>query len=65
MSERDQSFLDQLFKKLADTIRIQQETGVSTEAAQREVWRQISQTSLKRGGDPITGRGVTKSGPED
>jgi len=65
MSERDQSFLAQLFKKLANTIRVQQETGASTEAAQKEVWRQISQISPQKGGDPITGKGVTKSGQED
>ncbi len=38
MSETDTSFLSQLFKKVADTIRISQETGKSTVAAQEEVW---------------------------
>jgi hypothetical protein len=65
MPEKDQSFLAYLLKKLANTISIQIETGKSTTAAQQEVWRQIHQTSPKKGGDPITGRGVTKSGEED
>ncbi|MGB9883418.1 MAG: hypothetical protein ACPLRN_02790 [Microgenomates group bacterium] len=65
MSERDQSFLSSLFKKLADTMRIQEETKKPTTAAQNEVWRQIGQTSREKGGNPITGKGVTKSGQED
>ena len=65
MSERNQSFLAQLLAKLSFTKQVEKQTGKSTEAAQREVWRQISQTSPQKGGDPITGRGVTKSGQED
>jgi len=65
MSERDQSFLAQLLAKLAFTKEVEKQTGRPTTAAQQEVWRQIHQTSLNKGGDPITGRGVTKSGKED
>jgi hypothetical protein len=65
MSERGQSFLSLLLEKLANMIKIEKQTGISTAAAQREVWRQIRQISLEKGGDPITGRGVTKSGEED
>ena len=65
MSEREQSFLAQLLAKLSFTKQVGEETGKSTTAAQQEVWRQIGQTSPKKGGDPITGQGVTKSGNED
>ncbi len=64
MSEKE-SFLAQLLAKLAVTRQIEDQTGKSTQAAQGEVWRQIGQTSPKKGGDPITGKGVTKSGKED
>ena len=65
MSERDQSFLAQLLAKLSFTKQVQAQTGKPTTAAQNEVWRQIGQTSPNKGGDPITGKGVTKSGKED
>jgi hypothetical protein len=65
MLERDQSFLARLLAKLSFTIQVGEQTGKPTNAAQKEVWRQIDQTSPQRGGDPITGRGVTKSGNED
>ena len=65
MSERDQGFLSQLFEKLSFTKQVEKATGKPTTAAQQEVWRQIGQTSPQKGGDPITGRGVTKSGQED
>lgn len=65
MSEKDNSFLESLLKKLAFTKQVEEVTGKSTKAAQEEVWRQIRQTSPKKGGDPITGKGVTKSSPED
>ncbi|GIW63755.1 MAG: hypothetical protein KatS3mg091_557 [Patescibacteria group bacterium] len=60
-----ESFLSQLLKKLSDVRRIEEKTGRSIKAAQQEVLRQIGQTSPKRGGNPITGEGVTKSGKED
>jgi hypothetical protein len=65
MTEQNQSFLSQLLDKLAFTKQVEQQTGKPTTAAQQEVWRQIGQTSPKKGGNPITGRGVTKSGQED
>lgn len=65
MSEKDNSFLESLLKKLAFTKQVEEVTGKPTKAAQEEVLRQIRQTSPKKGGDPITGKGVTKSGPED
>jgi hypothetical protein len=65
MSEIDTSFVDKLFQKLALTKNIAAETTKNTDAAQNEVWRQVKQTSPKKGGDPITGEGVTKSGGTD
>jgi hypothetical protein len=65
MLERGQSFLSLLLEKLANMIKIEKQTGISTAAAQREVWRQIHQISSTKGGDPITGICVTKSGEED
>lgn len=65
MSEQDKSFLAQLLAKLSFTKQVEEQTGKSTQAAQKEVWRQIKQTIPKEGGNPITGRGVTKSGEED
>lgn len=65
MLEKDNSFLSLLLKKLAFTKQVEEVIGESTKAAQEEVWRQIKQTSSKKGGDPITGKGVTKSGEEN
>lgn len=61
----DSSFLQLLFNKLADTIRAGQESGGDTGAAQQEVFRQMSEVSRAKGGDPISGNGVTKSGGDD
>lgn len=58
-----ESFISGLFRKLAFTKEVAKATGKSTEAAQREVERQIGQAI--RGGDPVKGKGVTKSGNED
>jgi len=63
MVEQDSSFLSKLFEKLANMKKIESEAGISTQAAQREALRQITQAS--KGGDPIKGKGVTKSGKED
>ncbi len=54
-----------MFQKLAYVISVQEETGKPTQAAQKEVLRQIGQVSRAKGGNPITGDGVTKSGKED
>ncbi|GEM_PF-1840363 len=61
--ENSGSFISELFKKLAFTKEVAKATGKSTEAAQREVERQIGQAV--RGGDPVKGKGVTKSGDDD
>lgn len=61
--ENTQSFISQLFAKLAFTKQIEAATGKSTKAAQREVERQIDQAM--KGGNPNKGTGVTKSGKED
>ena len=58
-----ESFISQLFKKLSVTKSIQDATGKSTLAAQKETLRQIQQAC--KGGNPIKGEGVTKSGKED
>jgi hypothetical protein len=50
MSEIDTSFVDKLFQKLALTKNIAAETTKNTDAAQNEVWRQVKQTSPKKGG---------------
>ena len=57
------SFISQLFTKLAFTKEVEIATGKSTHAAQLEVERQIHQAN--KGGDPVKGKGVTKSGEED
>lgn len=62
-SEHGGSFLSALLKKLAYTKEVESVTGDSTKAAQDEVMRQIKQAM--NGGDPVRGRGVTKSGEED
>jgi len=58
--EKSGSFISELFQKLAFTKKVAQDTGKSTDAAQKEVARQISQAA--KGGDPAKGKGVTKSG---
>lgn len=50
---------------MANVIRAGEEAGIKVDALVEEVKRQISQTSSQRGGNPITGEGVTKSGEED
>ncbi len=62
MSEIDKSFLALLYQKKAAVLRIQAE-GVNCSAALSEVDRQIAQCI--KGGNPIKGEGVTKSGKED
>jgi len=64
MAEKE-SFLSQLLAKLSYTLQVKDQTGKPTNAAQKEVWRQIRQISYKNGGNPITGKGATKSGEED
>lgn len=64
MSEQG-SFLGHLLKKSSDVQAVQNKTGKSTGAAQREVARQIAQLSKAKGGNPLSGKGVTKSGEED
>jgi len=58
-----ESFLSGLLKKLSTVQQIESLTGRSTTAAQEEVSRQIHQVGKKQDGDPISGHGVTKSGP--
>lgn len=60
---KEKSFLAMLFEKKAAVIKSGEESGRSTQAAAKEAERQISQAL--RGGDPIKGQGVTKSGQED
>lgn len=57
----DHSFTGRLLKKLSYTKGVNAETGKNTNAAMAEVRRQIKQAAS----DPITGKNVTKSGPED
>ena len=59
------TFLALLISKLAFVIEVEKKTGKSTEAAQIEVFRQISQLGKKQDGDIITGKGVTKSIEDD
>lgn len=61
--ENSGSFISKLFKKLAFTKEVQQMTGKSTNAAQREAERQIGQAA--GGGAPAKGEGVTKSGGDE
>lgn len=63
MSEIDKSFLTLLHQKKAAVLQIQAESGADCSAALREVDRQIAQCI--KGGNPIKGEGVTKSGKED
>lgn len=61
----DKSFLGVLLEKEAAFRRIGEETGKNVNPAINDVQRQEKQVSLQAGGNPITGEGVTKSGPED
>lgn len=63
--ENGPSFLASLLKKKSFTIGVEEQTGRSTSAAQREVDRQIGQVSSSQNGNFITGEGVTKSGKEE
>lgn len=54
-----------LHQKEATFRRIGQETGKNVVPAIADVKRQEGQVSRAAGGNPITGEGVTKSGPED
>jgi len=63
IGESGDSFILALFKKLANTMEIASRSGKQTDAAQKEVLRQIKQASTN--GDPIKGQGVTKSGGDD
>lgn len=65
MSEQGPSSLGQLLKNSSVVQGIQEKTGKPTTTARQEVSRQIKQVSKVGGGDPISGRGVTKSGKED
>lgn len=66
MSEEEgdkKSFLALLFEKKASVLKAQSETGVNMSSLVAEVERQIKQAL--EGGDPIKGKGVTKSGGDD
>lgn len=56
---------EHLLKKLATVKKINNDTGKGTEAAEREVHRQLGQVSKINNGNPINGEGITKSGEED
>lgn len=45
-SPERQSFLGELFTKMANVIRAGKEAGIKTDALVKEVQRQIDQTSL-------------------
>ncbi|MCS6956683.1 MAG: hypothetical protein NZM02_02450 [Patescibacteria group bacterium] len=60
-----QSFLGELLTKMADVKKAGAEAGINTQALVKEVKRQMGQVSTQKSGDPITGKGVTKSGEED
>lgn len=63
MADRNPSFLQHLFDKRATVERIGEETGKNVHAALEEINRQIRQAM--EGGDPVKGKGVTKSGGDD
>jgi hypothetical protein len=48
---------------LAFTKEVENTSGKSTKAAQNEVYRQIQQAA--KGGNPVKGESVTKSGGDD
>lgn len=56
---------EHLLKKLATVRRMGELTGAKMDSAEREVERQLEQVSKVNGGNPITGKGITKSGDED
>ncbi len=58
---RDKSFTALLLDKLAGVKK--GNSDINTGALEREAMRQVGQSL--RGGDPIKGTGVTKSGEED
>lgn len=64
MAENDKkSFLADLMEKEAAMRLIAEETGINTDALVNEAQRQ--QQQAVEGGDPIKGKGVTKSGNDD
>lgn len=65
MSAEKESFLGELLAKLAYVKQAGGKTGIDTSALVNEVERQIKQVSRASGGNPITGKGATKSGEED
>jgi len=60
MCEAKTSFLGEAMRTIAELKQVSQETGCNTEALSKEIFRQIEEAE-----DPITGKGVTKSGEED
>lgn len=60
-----QSFLGELLVKKSNVIKVGEKTKINTNALIKEVERQVAQISSQNGGDPITGKGITKSGSED
>jgi hypothetical protein len=63
IGETGGSFISALFKKLSFTRQVTDASAKSTDAAQQEVIRQIGQAT--KGGDPVKGKDVTKSGGDD
>jgi len=63
IGETGGSFISALVKKLSFTQRVADASGKSTNAAQQEIIRQIGQAT--KGGDPVKGKDVTKSGGDD
>ncbi|OGH19974.1 MAG: hypothetical protein A3D74_03690 [Candidatus Levybacteria bacterium RIFCSPHIGHO2_02_FULL_37_13] len=63
MNERG-SFLGILVEKLSFAREVEDRKGVSTNALEKDVLRQISQVSKAQNGNIISGEGVTKSGIE-
>jgi len=59
----EKSFLSELLKKQAYVMNVAETTGKKVSGPSQEVTRQIKQAL--RGGDPMRGEGVTKSGEED
>ena len=59
------SFIAELLRKKANAQKAENEAKINTRALVEEANRQITQVSRARGGNPISGEGVTKSGQED
>jgi hypothetical protein len=57
------SFISALIANLSYIKGVGAETGKDTQAAEKEVFRQMSQAA--KGGNPAKGEGVTKSGGDD